>query len=179
MSSSTSFKLLDGEWPILSPAVAVPPTVMEAIVSDGLGSAITSYLGYLSLGQFYIDAELVEPHCSQRPVSTSHVNVLVDDFEKRGIFRSENSGVVIGLGEGWMEMKNNGPDIYKITKNSVHLPLLSLCPGGPIAQVIRGGHRTAAVQKYAATSDNLHEAYWLFTVLVPCEFKLFHLFYTI
>jgi len=168
--SSSSFKLLDGEWPILGQAPAVPASVLDEITSKSLGDGITGNLGYLSLGLFYIDVDLVEPHCSQRGVSSDHVRKLAEDFNDRGIFRAENSGVVIGLGDGWMQMKNPGPHTIKIATDSKYLHHLSLAPGGPIAQVIRGGHRTAAIKRHAASLDDPTEAYWLYTVLVPGEF---------
>ena len=42
----------------------------------------------------------MESHYLQRPINTEHVQRLVKDFEVQGILRTENPGVVIGVGEG-------------------------------------------------------------------------------
>ena|SRR5271168_3973450 len=91
VSSSSPYKLLEGNWPILEPVSAVSASVIEAIASEGLGSSITSNIKYLSLGYFYIDAELVEQHPCQRPLSFSHVTKLKHEFETKGIFREEDN----------------------------------------------------------------------------------------
>jgi hypothetical protein len=123
----------------------------------------------LSLGNFYINAELVEQHPCQRPISSSHVTKLRNEFETKGIFREENPAVVVGLGEGWMHMKNNGPFHYKITKSSSFLQHLSASSKGPIAQVLRGGHRTKVVLDYSEANKS-DEGYWFYQVFLPGKF---------
>ena len=169
VSSSSPYKLLEGSWPILEPVSAVSASVIEAIASEGLGSSITSNIKYLSLGYFYIDAELVEQHPCQRPLSFSHVTKLKHEFETKGIFREENPAVVVGLGEGWMHMQNKGPFHYKITKSSSFLQHLSISSKGPIAQVLRGGHRTKAVLDFSEANQT-DEGYWFYQVLLPGKF---------
>ena len=165
--SSVSYTLLDGEWPILGPATPVPSSVLDAISSDFNGSAITSNLGYLSLGQFFIDVDLLQQHPSQREIDMKHVENLKNDFERKGILRRECPGVVIGLGAGWLNMKNTGPVPYRITNSSLHLHRLSLSPNGPIGQVIRGGHRTEAIRHLSRLPDQSQENYWFYEVLIP------------
>jgi hypothetical protein len=165
--SSDAYTLLDGEWPILEQAPPIPDHIMQKFSSNCSGLAITSNLAYFSLGLFYIDVDLVEPHPTQRQINLKHVGDLVNDFETGGISRLENPGVVIGLGLGWNLMKNYTPDKYKITTTCTHLSHLSSTSGGPIGQVIRGGHRTEAIRQFSKLPENSEERYWLYEVLVP------------
>ena len=168
--SSVTYTLLDGEWPILSQAAPIPASVIEAVSSEITGLKFTTYLGYFSVGYFFIDADLIEQHSCQRPISSTHADLLREDFEQKGIYRTESPGVVIGLGEGWKEMKNNGPNIIMITKKSPHLHHLSLSLDGPTAQVIHGGHHTEAIRRFSKLSSQPDENYWLYNVLLPSKF---------
>lgn len=170
--ASVTYTLLDGEWPILNQATPVPASVIEAISSDTTGFAMTSNLGHLSVGYFFIDVDLVEQHSSQRPILSNHADILKEDFEKKGVFRTESPGVVIGLGEGWNYMKNIGPNPFRITKSSPHLHHLSLSPNGPIAQVISGGHHTEAIKHFSTLSGQPDENYWFYNVLLPGKYYI-------
>ena len=137
------------------------------------------FLSFLFNGSSFIDIELVESHYLQRPINTEHVQRLVKDFEVQGILRTENPGVVIGVVEGWMKLKNLGGHIYKISKNFPLLSVLNLseCPHCSIAQVIRGGHRTSAARYFSDKPEHSKERYWLYQVLVPGKFwyQIYHL----
>ena len=114
---------------------------------------------------------VVEPHPTQRPIASKHIDSLLQEFKDRGVLRSEYPGVVIGLGAGWMNMKNTGNNPYKITKNNEFLYHLSINNNvSPIAQVIRGNHHTEAIKTYAADEKKPEESYWLYKVLIPCTF---------
>jgi hypothetical protein len=152
--------MLDGDWPALDVASPVPLEILELIKAEGNGTAISSCLGYLSVGHFYIDTGLRVPHDTQRPIISSHADQLREDFGVKGILRTESPGVVIGLGEGWYSMKNNGPKPFIISKSSPHLHHLSESSGGPVGEIIRGGHRTEAIRHYSHLSDASHEDYW-------------------
>ena len=164
--------LLKGEWPILDLASPVPSSIMDSISTDVTGSAITKNLGYLSLGHFFIDVSLLEQHATQRAIDPQHAGSLSFMFETSGVNREENPGVVIGLGEGWNKMKNNGPEKYRITPEFEHLHKLSLEPNGPIASVIRGGHRTEAMRIFTKDNEDKSDAYWCYNVLLPSKFFL-------
>lgn len=176
--SPASYKLLDGVWPVLDNFPQVPSHVIDRITSDASGTAITNNLQYLSIGLFLIDTDLLKPHLTQRPVDQDHVVELKDSFQSNGILRTESPGVVIGLGEGWLQMRNSSPQLYRITKTSPHLNLLAAQPGGPIAHVIRGGHRTEAIRSFAMHPDNgiPEENFWYYNVLAPGLFFLDHTF---
>ena len=119
---------------------------------------LTEDLGHFTLGEYYIDAELLEPHPTQRPIAPSHITSLIQEFTNRGVLQSEYPGVVIGLGEGWMKMKNTGKNPYKITKDNEFLYHLSINNKiSPIAQIIWGSHRTEAIKKYAADQEKPEE----------------------
>jgi hypothetical protein len=140
---------------------------MDMVRKTGNAGGITGYLDYFSLGQFYIDVDLLEPHPCQRDLVPYHLNTLQKAFEAQGVLRTENSAVVIGLGEGWYHMKKNNPNSYRITKSCSFLSKLQTKPSGPIAQVIRGGHRTATIKNYSSQEGREDEGYWYYTVLVP------------
>jgi hypothetical protein len=159
--------MLEGDWPVLEQATPFSDMIFEAIKTAANGAAINPYLGYFSLGNFYIHTSLLNPHPTQRSINKGHVQLLKEEFKNKGIFRVENSGVVIGLGEGWNQMKNNGPVPFMINPTCPHLSHLSTTPNGPIAEVIRGGHRTEAVKTYATESNQPEESYWYYTVLIP------------
>ena len=159
---------LEGNWPVLEKASKIPPYVFETIRREARGSSISSHVQYLSLGYFLIKTSLLEPHPTQRPINQQHVKNLSESFLAMGIHRLDNPGVVIGLGEGWYEMKKNTQRQMLITKDSPHLLHLALKENGPIGQIIRGGHRTKAMSHLSSNSvDHKAYDYWYYQVLVP------------
>ena len=168
-TSTSSVPVLAGEWPMLQEASTIPEPIMEAIAGDKTSLTLTNNLGFLSLGHFFIDIDLIQPHPFQRQIIPDHARQLKEDFETQGVLRAEHPGVVISLGEGWNLMKNNGPIIYRIRKSSSFLNHLSLTAGGPIAEVIRGGHRTEAIRQFASIPEQSEENYWLYKVLLPSK----------
>jgi hypothetical protein len=94
-----------------------------------------------------------------------------------GIHRAEHPGVVIGLGEGWWWMKKTIPRNIYISTSSPHLDLLTATLGGPIAQVIRGNHRSQAIKRYSNRKICPGENFWYYEVLVPgISYILYFLF---
>jgi hypothetical protein len=169
--SGTSYTLLDSEWPAFDVATHVPAHIIETISSTSTGLGLSTNLGYFSIGHFFIDVDLVQQHSTQRPISLDHINSLKDGFENRGIQRTESAGVVIGIGKGWLDMKNSSPINYRITSSSSpHHHHLGLSSDGPIAEVIRGGHRTEAIRQFSALPGNSNENYWYYNVLIPGKF---------
>ena len=173
------YTLLEGPWPLLQKANPVPEIILDKVLQDANGNAITNHIGYFSLGFFYIDSRLLVPHSTQRPLNNNHVNKLYDDFCHMGIFRTQFPGVVIGLGEGWNHMHNTGAKPYKISISSPHLHHLSKSPNGPIAEIIRGNHRTEAIRRYSHHTPNFHENFWYYNVLLPGMSSSLYLFYFI
>lgn len=169
--SSTLYTLLSTAQSTagLKQADPVSATLIENISAQMTGKALSDNLGYFSLGFFYIDAELLEQHPTQRPVNSVYVDKLVSLFESGTIQRSENAGVVIGLGEGWNKLKNIGPIAYRITQDCSLVDDLSIGSGGAIGQVIRGGHRTEAVRRLSQMPEMGEEGYWYYQVLVPSK----------
>jgi len=165
--SFNNAKLLEGDWPILQTAT---PYIFEWIKASTDGTELTSWLGYLSLGDFYIHTGLLEAHTCQRPTVLSHAEMLKEEFKAIGIRREEYPGLIIGLGPGWLQMKNNEVIPYKITPSCTHLSRLSINNAGPIGQVLRGGRRTEAVRLYAAECERPEDNYWLYKVLIPGMF---------
>lgn len=161
------YRMLEGEWPVLQRANPVSAKIIDQIKLDANGSTITTHIAYLSLGHFFINTDLLEPHHTQRPLDQNHVLNLRNDFGDMGILRVDHPGVVIGLGDGWNDMKNNTPNHYMISPSSPHLNLLSTTAGGPIAQIIRGKHRTAAIKSLSKASSNPSQNYWFYQVLLP------------
>jgi hypothetical protein len=166
---SITYKLLDGNWPVLGSFPPVPDCIFERMIADASGTAITTHLHYLSLGLFFIDTKLLKAHPTQRPLNQTNVEKLSESFKTCGIHRMNSPGVVIGLGNGWLQMKNRGSHFIKITKSSPHIHRLAAEPGGPVAHVIRGGHRTEAIRRYALSSKHFYsyEDFWLYHVLAP------------
>ena len=160
------FDHLEGEWPVLGKADLPSNRIMERIGNEGSGKGLSENLSYLSLGMFYIRTELLEPHPTQRPINQSHIQALLTDFDKVGIMRNDHPGVVIGLGDGWYQMKKTSPRHILIAPNSPHLHRLRAEPDGKIGQVIRGGHRTAAIYKHSE-KDKPFQSFWYYEVLVP------------
>jgi hypothetical protein len=173
------YRWLDGEWPMFDQAPQIPPYIWEQIHSDACGSAISSHIQYLSLGFFLINTGLLEPHPIQRKIDQNHVKQMRNEFDSKGIHRMDYPGVVIGLGKGWLSMNHRGPQNYLISPTSPHLHHLSKTHGGPIAQIIRGGHRTAAIRNYSQDPTNLNmaENFWYYRVLVPGQFDLKYFFF--
>jgi hypothetical protein len=171
------YTLLEGSWPVLQQANPIPQIIWDKVLQDANGSAITNHIGYFSLGLFYIDCNLLVPHSTQRPINTQHANQLFNNFSHVGIFRTQFPGVVISLGDGWTHMLNTGPKPYKISKSSPHLHHLSTTLGGPIAQIIRGNHRTEAIQKYSRQPLYFHENFWCYNVLLPSMSVFIDLFF--
>jgi hypothetical protein len=164
-----SYRVLDGDWPILDMAQPPSSTLLQKIRLGGTGTFLSNDIGFLSLGYFFITTALLQQHPTQREVNQNQVKNLKGKFEASGILRTENPGVVIGLGQGWNNMKNRGPHNYMISESSPHLSRLSLHDNGPIGQVIRGGHRTAAIKNLSLHSipPCPQENYWYYQVLLP------------
>ena len=161
------FDLLTGAWPP-SDKLEVPHNIIKRIKEEGCGSALTYNQDYLSLGKFYIEIELLVPHSTQRQVNQNHVGDLCISFGKVGILRAEHPGVVIGLGDGWYHMKKNTPKNIMITATSPHLKYLSATKNGPIGEIIKGGHRCAAMTFISKNySKFTNKNFWDFEVLVP------------
>lgn len=166
---------LAGDWPVLGHAEKVSPMIMDKIKDAGTGMAISTNLEYLSLGYFLIDTDLLCPHPTQRVVSQEHVKSLVNDFETFGVQLVEHPGVVIGLGDGWYDMKKMKPKMVRISASSPHLDRLCNPEISDkfIGQVIRGGHRTAAIRSYTNQKNLFHLRLWYYHVLIPCTVFLF------
>lgn len=167
-----NFRYLEGDWPLLLDAPDVSD-ILTKISNDANGTSITLHMNLLSLGKFFIYPELLEPHYAQRDTNEDHVEELVKEYLKLGLLRMEHPGVVIGLGDGWrqMRMDNNAKQVM-ICPSSPHLHRLRATPDGPIGQIIRGGHRTKAIAKLA--KDNIEYSgnrYWLYHVLIPGMFS--------
>jgi hypothetical protein len=169
LAAPLSYRMLDWEWPILKQAQQPSPALLKKIGLIGTGTALSNDIGFFSLGYFLITTSLLAQHPAQRELDQNQVKALREKFEARGIFRTENPGVVIGLGKGWNDMKNTGPHTYMISQSSPHLSRLSLTDNGPIGHVIRGGHRTAAIRNLAVHSEppRPQEGYWYYQVLLP------------
>ena len=159
--------MFDGQWPILNMPTPYTDQVYKAIQADRTGNAITIHNNYLSLGTYFLHTSLLELHPTQRKPDLNHVNSLKEDFKKMGIDRLGHPGVVIGLGNGWNIMKNTTAYTYMISPSCPHLSQLSGGENGKIGQVIRGGHRTEAVKKYAEEMGEPEAGYWAYNVLIP------------
>jgi hypothetical protein len=48
-----------------------------------------------------------EAHSTQRETDRVYVAKLMEEFVEKGVLRVENPGIVIGLREGWNEMKKS------------------------------------------------------------------------
>jgi hypothetical protein len=162
-----TYSYMDTDWPVLDKASPVSISIVDDIKFEANGAALSRFLGHFSVGFFFISTDLLEAHPVQRPVDNAHVHTLINEFKRIGINRADSSGVVIGLGPGWKHMKNTGPKPYMITNACRHLPHLALSNGGPIAQVLRGGHRTIAIKRHAQTITDTYENYWFYNVLLP------------
>jgi hypothetical protein len=179
LGPSIAYEPFSGDWPVFN-QVDVPLRILERIKTEANGSALSSNIDFLSLGYYYIDTTLLAPHPTQRQIDQDHVMELGLAFENKGILRGEkkHAGVVIGLGNGWYQMKKDNPKNIMISPTSPHLPLLSSCLDGPIAEIIRGNHRCAAIKRLSKTVPAYKDQnFWYFQVLVPGN-VLFHLFLT-
>ena len=164
------YQVLKGDkWPVLSQATPISDAVFEMVSAGALGSVLTQNIGYFEIGRFYIDVKFLKPHPSQRPILSSHAENLKGDFERNGIDRADHEGVVIGIGKGWEWMKHNDPIPFRITEAFTHLDKLRSTDScdGFIGHIIRGGHRTEAIRRYAEIPGNEDEGYWLYKVLCP------------
>ena len=171
--SSYNYKLLDGEWPVLETTTPVSSNILDRIRN---GSGITTHIDYLTLSFFYIETALLEPHSTQRAVDQAQVIHLVNDFQNMGIFCLESPGVVVGFGEGWLHMKNSGPHPYMISSTSPLHHHLSTRPGGPIDQIIQGGHHTTVIKHFSSLTFHSEENFLYYRVLMPGSHKCFTLF---
>lgn len=163
------YELSHGTWPVLHDFPTVPDHIMNRIKSDASGSGISNHFPYLSLGLFFIETGLLKPHPTQRPLQKDCVDELRQRFETYGIHRMDSPGVAIGLGNGWLKMKNIGPHYFKITHSSPHIHHLAAENEGPIAHIICGGHRTEAIKEYSLGSchTKYKQNFWLYYVLAP------------
>ena len=139
-TSTSSFQVLYGKWPTPQETNAILDLIIKAIATDKTSLSLTNNIGYLTLGYFFINVDLIHPHLSQRQIISDHARKLKEDFETQGILRYEHPGVVIGLEEGWKLRKNNRTVLNQITKTLSFLDHLSQTAGGPISKVIQGGH---------------------------------------
>lgn len=169
IDSPDFYTSLEGDWPVLEQANDIPTWVTTAIREASNSNAITQYLSYYSLGFFYVHTSLLEPHASQRPIDTQHVDKLLKSYQELGIFRTEHPGVLIGTGDGWYSMRNASPLPVMLSPSFPHLNHLSHIQNGPIAQIIRGHHRTVAMNRFATNTDGSQsdESYWYYNILVP------------
>jgi hypothetical protein len=55
------WQLLEGNWPILDRA-NLNPHILKRIKMEANGSAITTYNDFLSLGEFFINTDLLVQH---------------------------------------------------------------------------------------------------------------------
>jgi len=163
-----SYIMLEGDWPILDTAEEPSTATMDRIRKAGTGSSITTNLSYLSLGYFFIQTSLLESHATQRDIDWLHVKKLTAAFVANGVHRKEHPGVVIGIGNGWYNMRKNIPRDVLITASSPHRNLLAEKPGGAIGQIICGNHCSAAVKALSQTSKEYDsQDFWYYNVLVP------------
>lgn len=164
---------LAGEWPVLKKAERVSKEIMNKIRNEGTGISLTNNIEYFSLGYFFIDTVLLGQHPTQRSLDYNHVATLEKEFERVGCNCAEHPGVVIGLGEGWYDMKKTDPKPIRIATSSPHLGRLRTSEDGVIGQIIRGGHRTAAIKLYTNRRNLSHKCCWYYQVLIPCTGCLF------
>ena len=68
---------------------------LEKISSSMPGLSITSHLGYLSIGDFFIDSDLLEQHQTQRPINSAYVDTLTHTFESTTILHTESHVAVM------------------------------------------------------------------------------------
>jgi hypothetical protein len=165
-TGAPSLQNLEGTWPVLAKAPAVPDWLINKAKEAAGSSFMDTYSAFIRLGTFVIDCNLLEAHETQRTLNNSHVEELVKSFETKGIFREQHQGVIIGCGSGWHHMLNLGKMAVRIDKSSPHLDMLRLEPNKPIGWIVRGYHRAAAVQQYSA-KYSAEEGFWSYTVLHP------------
>ena len=167
--ASLSYKILDGSWPVLDQLPDIPPAIRQEAYTSYNSSLTGSYLGYFDLGLFYIHTSLLKPHPTQRSVSLAHIQTLQQSFTETGIRRAENPGVVIGLGNGWLSMKNNHPVPIMITSSFPYLDKLQGESNSAIGEIIRGNHRTIAMWQLSEQQqeNDRYEPFWLYKVLIP------------
>jgi hypothetical protein len=164
-----NFHMLEGAWPMAHwfSTFTVNTGKLNAIRKMSGGIDLTSEKGYLSLGQFYIHTSLLELHPVQRLPTTANIDVLEEKFRNEGIRRTENVGVIIGLGEGWNQLNKTTREPIYISHTSPHINRLSKPGTNIIGQVIRGGHRTLAIRKFSKAIDHPEQNFWLYEVYIP------------
>jgi hypothetical protein len=165
---SIAFEPLAGDWPVLDHAV-VDTKIIERILDEGSGQAIDNNSQYLSLGYFFIHTELLTPHKVQRQVDQEQVRRLIDQFNAVGVHRTNNAGVVIGLGPGWFDMLRTKGKHVMIDSSSPHLGKLANSENGPIGEIICGGHRTAAIKAFNQRNNLINQNFWLYNVFIPSK----------
>jgi hypothetical protein len=148
LGPSIAYEPFSGDWPVFN-QVDVSVRILEKIKTEANGSALSSNIDFLTLGYYYIDTTV----STQRQIDQNHVMELGLAFENKGILREEkkHAGVMIGLGNGWYQMKKDNPKNIMISTTSPHLPLLSDRPNGPIAEIIHGNHCCAAIKRLSHT----------------------------
>ena len=65
--------------------------VMTRVIKASTGLGLTQDLGHFTLGYYYIDAELLEPHPTQRPIDPSHITSLLKEFTEHNLLHLELS----------------------------------------------------------------------------------------
>jgi hypothetical protein len=156
---------------LLVRAFDVPSHILDNMKAAGTGDNLSLNQPFFSLGNFMIHTSLLESHPTQRPLDTNHVKTLIGNFESQGVLRMDHKGVVIGCGDGWLEMRNPTPQTFMITPTTSGLETLFKHKEdgtlGPIAQIIRGNHRTAAIKKFATHDGMETQDFWCYEVLSP------------
>ena len=127
VSTSLSYTLIDDAEYSFEEASSLPKAVFANTCTFNSGDGISRNLGHYTIGNFYIDCDLLEPHPCQRPIDKNHAELLHERFAKQGILCDQNPGVVIGNGLGWMKIKTS--HAYKITSKCSFLSELCLSPG--------------------------------------------------
>jgi hypothetical protein len=163
---SYEWQMLEGDWPILAKAEINQP-ILDQIKLEANGSSIINHHDYLWLGAFFIQTDLLTQHSVQREPTRQNVTNLIERFEKSGIRRVQNKGVVIGVGEGWYDMKKNVKHHIFISPTSPHCNRLNAYRNGPIGQIIRGGHRTLAIRDFSKSRKCPEQNYWMYDVYIP------------
>jgi hypothetical protein len=164
-----------GDWPILGSAPDIPSDILAGIKKATSCDFLQQHIDYFSLGFFFIDCSLLQPHHTQRQLNDAHIDNLVQGFQDHTIQRSSHPGVVIAVGKGWKDMFNNHKLPVKLSTTSQHLPLLRSSQNGPVGWIMHGFHRSEAVKKFGKTNGKPGEEYWLYRVLMPGRFYFYFL----
>jgi hypothetical protein len=168
---NSSLELTMENKALLVRAFDVPINILDKMKAAGTGDILSQNQSFFSLGNFMIHASLLQSHPTQRPLDSSHIGSLIENFEAQGVLRMDNKGVVIGCGDGWLEMRNPTPQTFMITPATPGLETLFKHNEdgtlGPIAHIIRGNHRTAAIQQFATHDGMENQGFWCYEVLSP------------